>query len=291
MTKFILSEMLGRAAPAIDIVDVGAMWLGQDDCVYFNMLKAGNARVTGFEPVASECDKLNKMGMKSARFLPYFIGDGTERTFHLTRASMTSSLFEPDHNLLKKFVGLAPLHEVVERSKVQTRRLDDIPELTACHFLKIDVQGAELDAFKGGEKLMQSTLAIQAEVNFVPMYKDQPLFGDVDTYLRSKGFVVHAFYGPQGRAFHPMKVNNSDHARINQAMWADMVYVRDFMKFQDLPADDLLRIACLMHDIWGSYDLAAFALQHAHFKGKQGLWQAYMTRLLGKPAGETPAIE
>ena len=138
---------------------------------------------------------------------------------------------------------------------------------------------------------MESTLVVQAEVNFIPMYKDQPLFADVDAYLRSKGFAVHAFYGPQGRAFHPVKVNNQEHARINQAMWADMVYVRNFMNFRDLAPDDLLRIACLMHDVYGSYDLAAHALQHAHYNGKKGLWQAYMTRLMGKAPGEVPPVD
>jgi len=290
MNHFTLPDMLGRSAPDLDIVDVGAMWLGADDCPYLSMLKSGKARLVGFEPVQSECDKLNRLALKGARFLPYFIGDGTERTFHLCSSSMTSSLFEPNTALLKRFNGLEYLHQVVKTERVQTKRLDDISEITSCHFLKLDVQGAELDVFRGAEKLLAGTLVIQAEVNFVSMYKGQPLFGEVDCYLRSKGFVPHALLGPQGRTFFPLVVNNDTGAKIHQAMWADMIYVRDFMRFDELSADDLLRLAIIVHEVCHSYDLAAHAIQHAHYKGKTGLWQAYMTRLLGKVTGEVPPL-
>jgi hypothetical protein len=46
-----------------------------------------------------------------------------------------------------------------------------------------------------------------------------------------------------------------------QALWADVVYVRDFMAFDRLSVEDLLRLAFVVNDVYGSYDLAAFALQ------------------------------
>jgi hypothetical protein len=36
-------------------------------------------------------------------------------------------------------------------------------------------------------------VAIQAEISFVVLYKNQPSLGDVDLELRSQGFVPHCF--------------------------------------------------------------------------------------------------
>ncbi len=50
-------------------------------------------------------------------------------------------------------------------------------------FIKIDVQGAELDVFKGATKALDNVVFIVSEVEFIPLYIDQPLFGDVCKYL------------------------------------------------------------------------------------------------------------
>ena len=38
-------------------------------------------------------------------------------------------------------------------------------------FIKIDVQGAELDVFKGGKKALENVLKIICEMEFVPLYE------------------------------------------------------------------------------------------------------------------------
>jgi FkbM family methyltransferase len=52
----------------------------------------------------------------------------------------------------------------------------------------IDLQGAELRAFHGMEDLIEKVKIIYTEVEFKQMYLDQPLFADIDRFLRSKGF-------------------------------------------------------------------------------------------------------
>src|SRR5262249_27020777 len=78
-----ISALLGATAPMIDVVDVGALWLGEESVAYRPLIGAGLARVVGFEPAPGECERLNSMGLPNHRFLPYFIGDGTRRKFHL----------------------------------------------------------------------------------------------------------------------------------------------------------------------------------------------------------------
>ncbi|MFM7793657.1 MAG: FkbM family methyltransferase, partial [Microcystis panniformis] len=58
-------------------------------------------------------------------------------------------------------------------------------------FLQVDVQGAELNIFQGAQQIIKnSTLAIQTEVEFAPIYKNQPLFADVNSHLRQQGFFL-----------------------------------------------------------------------------------------------------
>ena len=55
-------------------------------------------------------------------------------------------------------------------------------------FLKLNVQGAELDILKGAGTVMDSVLGILVEVAFVESYKNRPMFSDIDPFLRSAGF-------------------------------------------------------------------------------------------------------
>jgi hypothetical protein len=54
--------------------------------------------------------------------------------------------------------------------------------------IKIDTQGYELEILCGGERTIASAFLIELEVEFNPLYKQQPLFGDLDAHLRSRGF-------------------------------------------------------------------------------------------------------
>jgi FkbM family methyltransferase len=278
----------GLRAPVVDTVDVGAMFVGSSEQPYAALSRRGLARVVGFEPVAAECDRLNAMATPGQRFLPYFIGDGTERTFYLTNMSMTSSLYEPNTRLLRRFQNLENLTRVVETSRVQTRRLDDIPEIAAIDYLKADIQGAELDMLKGAERLLAGALVIHIEVEFLEMYKGQALFGDIDVHLRSRGFCFHSFLGLMGRCFHPVVMNNDPNRTWRQHIWSDVLYVRDFMRWGELSPDQLLKIATILHECYQSVDLAALALQHYQAGTGIRLWDAYVRRLTGQIPAQVP---
>lgn len=80
---FPLSELIPEIRP-IEIVDVGAMSIGEGKEPYANLLKAARCDVIGFEPVAEEIEKLRAAGWAGRTFLPYVIGDGTEHYKDLT---------------------------------------------------------------------------------------------------------------------------------------------------------------------------------------------------------------
>ena len=257
------------------------MSLGDGTEPYAPLLGALECDVIGFEPVAAELEKLNRTKKESELFLPYFIGDGSIRTFYECNASMTSSLFEPNTALLQKFQNLEELVRVVKTSSVATKRLDDIDEVKGTDFLKVDVQGAELLVFRGAEKLLSDVLVIHTEVEFLELYKGQPLFSDIDAFLRAHGFQLHKM-SQTGRTFKPLIVDNDINAVMSQILWGDAVYVRDFMAFERLPAAGLLKLVAILHENYHSFDLALLALQaHDHQTGSQ-LHQAYLDRLTGQ---------
>jgi FkbM family methyltransferase len=53
----------------------------------------------------------------------------------------------------------------------------------------IDVQGAELQVFKGGSKTLDDVKIIFTEVGLKPYYEGHSLKKDIDEYLNNKGFV------------------------------------------------------------------------------------------------------
>ncbi len=52
------------------------------------------------------------------------------------------------------------------REPVDTRSLDDVAEITAVDFLKIDIQGGELAVLRAGRDKLRRAVAVQTEVGF-----------------------------------------------------------------------------------------------------------------------------
>ena len=171
-------------------------------------------------------------------------------------SSGMTSLFQPDEATLGMFEVLAPYARVVDRVPLATKRLDDIDEIADIDFLKIDIQGGELAVFQNGRAKLSGTVAIQTEVSFVTLYKDQPAMGDIDVELRSQGFVPHCFAAVKRWPIAPYVANDDPRRPVNQLLEADIVYVRDFSR-PDLMSDEQLKhLALIAHHCYGSTDLA-----------------------------------
>jgi FkbM family methyltransferase len=268
--------------PRLKIVDVGAMSLGEGTLPYADLVKATPCDIIGFEPVQAEFDKLSRHKNKGERFLPYFVGDGSKGMFRECNFAMTSSLFEPNTRLLAKFQGLEELVRVVKSYPVETTRLDEIPEVKGADLLKLDIQGAELLALRGGEKMLDDVLVIQTEVEFVELYQNQALFADVDAFLRGRNFQFHRM-SSTGRTFKPLILNNNPSAYFSQWLWGDAVYVRNFMTFDSLAPVALLKLACILHENYRSFDLAAVALEEYDRQNGTQLQKGYLERLTSTP--------
>jgi FkbM family methyltransferase len=263
------ADLIGHPVGPVEIIDIGAMSEGTE--CYAGLLEAGEARLTGFEPNPDQYARLNeKTG--PYRYLPYFLGTGERSRFHLTNYDGCSSLIPPDPRVIDLFDTIAAGHpggnfHVKEVIEVDTVRLDDLGPDVIADYLKIDVQGAELDVLRHGTEKLKDTVVIQSEVEFLPLYRDQALFGDMQVYLRDHGFVFHKFIDIVGRAFKP--VQQADRFQpYSQLLWADAIFVRDFTRLETWSDTQLLKGALVLDKALQSHDIVPLLL--AEFDRRRG---------------------
>lgn len=240
-----------RALPLngpIEVVDIGASGLPTSERPpYDPLLSHGLASLTGFEPNPEEWAKLPASANR--RYLPHAVGDGGLATLHVTRHPGFVSILAPDPAVTAHIHSFAALTEVTAQSPVQTVRLDDLAELPRIDWLKIDIQGGELAAFRGAARKLARALCVQTEVAFTPIYRDQPLFGDQDALLRSLGLRFFGFASAHRFPFTGTPDDLYFEAKrrdIGQLIDADAVYLTDVTGWDRLPDEELKRLFLIL---------------------------------------------
>ncbi|HEY8253336.1 MAG TPA: FkbM family methyltransferase [Rhizomicrobium sp.] len=236
------------------IVDVGANPIDGDP-PYKAMLAAGLCEVTGFEPQAEALARLEEKKGPKERYLPYALGDGSRGLLNVCELEGMTSLLVPDPRRLALF-NLFPIWgRVKNQIPVDTRKLDDVAEIARMDFLKMDVQGSERAVLNHGRARLKEAVVVQTEVSFVPLYQDQPVFGEIDLLLRDAGFIPHSVTGTKLWPIAPMVVGDTPNRGIRQLLETDMVYVRDFSGPENMDAEQWKQLALVAHYCYGSYDL------------------------------------
>jgi FkbM family methyltransferase len=244
------------------IVDVGANPIDGDP-PYKRMLAAGLCSVVGFEPQPDALAELVRRKGQHEHYLPYAIGDGQDHTLYICRAKGMSSLLRPDPANVALFNEFPMFAEVETKTNVSTRRLDDVEEIENMDFLKIDIQGGELDAFKSASRRLAEAVAVQTEVSFITLYEGQPGLGDVDVALRAKGFVPHCLAELKQWPIAPLVIDGNPRKPVRQLLEADLVYVRDFSRAANMTGEQWKHLALIAHHCYGSVDLALRAIHGA----------------------------
>jgi hypothetical protein len=111
-----------------------------------------------------------------------------------------------------------------------------------------------MDVLRGASRLLGEAVAVQTEVEFVPMYLGQPLFAEVDQSLRSAGYLLHRV-SFSGRTFRPLVTEGDINRMGSQVLWGEAIYVRSFMELHKLPPRKLLKLAAILHLVTGSTDM------------------------------------
>jgi FkbM family methyltransferase len=250
---------LTKTNARIKVVDIGANPIDGTP-PYAPLLRAGDADVVGFEPNADALTRLNQIKGPHETYLPYAVADGARHTLHVCHAPGMTSLLTPNPAVLNLFHGFPEWGRVLSTEVVDTVRLDDVPETVGVELIKIDIQGGELMALRHGKTRLRDTLLIHTEVEFLPMYIGQPLFSEVEIFLRSEGFLFHRFFPAVSRVVRPLLVNNDIYAGLNQLVWADAIFIRDLSRLDALSEAQLLKTAKILHDCYRSVDVALYLL-------------------------------
>jgi len=247
---------------AVTVVDVGASSLGEESEPYASLVRAGRARVTGFEPNADALSQLRQTFPDPAThaYLPHIVGDGGVAIFHETEWSLTASLLPPNRAMLDRYHQLGALVQLKAQHAVQTVRLDDVIAPGGMDLLKIDVQGAERLVFDGAAGRLAECLVVWTEVEMVPLYRGQPLFGDIDARLREHGLQFLCFTGLASRTLASWPQDSLPAPRRTQQLWADAIYVPGPERIASLSADAAARLALLAHHVVDACDLCHAAL-------------------------------
>jgi FkbM family methyltransferase len=111
-----------------------------------------------------------------------------EAELHVAGNSSSSSLLEME----SQHLSAAPESRYVTTERVAVRRLDSLRhELVrpdARVYLKLDVQGLELDALRGAEETLAQTSVVESELSLVPLYHGAPGLMEVVNHLADRGF-------------------------------------------------------------------------------------------------------
>lgn len=279
MNDIHLSDAIGLR-PRLKIVDIGASAIDGAP-PYAALLESTEAEVIGFEPDPEAWQELQKTKRPNELYLPFALGDGRTHELKICAAPGMTSLLEPNLEILQLLPGFAEWGRVRERMPVDTRRLGEMPEAKDVDYLKLDVQGAELLILRHAGDRLREACVIHVEVEFLRLYREQPLFSDVDMFLRRHGFTLHKFAHTVSRMIAPLQFSGNPYQGLSQIVWADAVFIREFERLEEMEDRKLLATAAILHDCYRSYDVCMHYLARLDARSGSRQADAYLAALKG----------
>ncbi|MCR4324871.1 MAG: FkbM family methyltransferase [Candidatus Curtissbacteria bacterium] len=187
LVQYLLRKKILKDEP-VRLVDVGARG-GRE---YFWEAYKPYIEIIGFDPDRAECLRLNKYSDNKTTYFPYALWETAQKKkFYVTKNLPSSSFLKARSFFLQRFPDEVNLR-VKKVIEVQTTTLDTFAkdnEVPYVDFIKLDIEGGELFALKGAvETLSKNVLGVSAEIAFSRTLESQPLFSDLDVFLRNLGF-------------------------------------------------------------------------------------------------------
>ena len=169
------------------LIDVGAN-IGQFSTLCYKINP--HLYIYSFEPIRVCFEKLRNVLPESNKiFLENVaLGNANEKiNINISNRIDSSSIL--DFELQDKvFKNTTPL----SKELINVNKLDDYVNTIKGQniLLKIDVQGYEKNVLLGAINFLKKVRYIYIELSFIELYKNQPLFSDIYSFLNNKGFIL-----------------------------------------------------------------------------------------------------
>lgn len=294
---FILTDLVCAALPQGDrftVLDGGAREAAQD--LRWRGYDRRRLRFYGFEIDPEECAKLNAESAGGALECTYYStglwsAPGT-RAFYLTSAAGGSSLYAPNYPLTDRLKLQDPSNILLLRDAMKIDRSFDVPVdaldnivrqhgLRPIDFIKLNIQGAELEVLRGATETLKPVLGLQMEIAFAESYVGRPLFSDLDPVARAAGFTFFDLVGPHytGRAASPITARHLPglHGLYGHLFEGHGLYLRDPIELERRGADldwvsrdSLLKLASLAetyHQVEFAFEVLAWGADYLARRG------------------------
>lgn len=166
------------------IIQIGAHF-GQEHSLYEenNILN-----IVYFEPLSKNFKVLKENVGDKAILFNYALGNDNKKismNVESANQGMSSSILKP-----KLHIKQYPHIIFNETEEVDMRRLDDIEfDFNNYNTINIDVQGYELEVFKGAVNILKNIDYIISEINRDEVYEGCAKVEELDSFLKTYGFI------------------------------------------------------------------------------------------------------
>jgi len=221
-----------------------------------------------FEPDPKEYKLLKSKCGKNLIVLNSALSDSAgELDFHLCQKPGVSSVYWPNIDFLSKFPEVERF-DVVKNIKVQADTLNNQLKknnISDIDFMKIDTQGHELSILHGSVDYLDNLVGLEIEVEFVPLYKKQPLFNEVDSFIRKHGFELFDLK----RYYWKRKESKNTRNQKGQLVFGDALYFKtpeQVLLMNRVTQEKIVRSICV-YLVYGYLDLAQTLFLNANRNG------------------------
>ena len=200
----------------------------------------------GFEPDEENYFKISekKNDCKNYKILNRGLWESdTNLELNITKKRTNSSIFKPNFEVLNNFAD-PERFEIIKKKEVKVSALDEL-KIENIDFVKIDTQGSELKILNGSIDSIKNVLGFEIEVSFIEIYKNQPLFWDINNFMISNNFQFVGFSD-----LISWKKEQTDVGK-NQLVFADAIFLK--------PLDNLLESKKNLNEKLFKYSLICLA--------------------------------